>query len=215
MNALYTTLIIALLSALIATILGTAAAIGIQAMRKKMRTVVTGVTNIPMLNADIVTGISLMLLFIACRFSLGFKTILIAHITFNIPYVILSVQPVLGKIDPHLSEAARDLGCTPVSAFFKVVLPSAVPGILSGVILSVGRIVGETAALIYTSGTVAGIPKDLMHSGRTLSVHMYALLSEGLYMEQAYATAVVLLVLVLIINMLSGIIAKKVSAKKG
>ena len=81
MNALYTTLIIALLSALIATILGTAAAIGIQAMRKKMRTVVTGVTNIPMLNADIVTGISLMLLFIACRFSLGFKTILIAHIT--------------------------------------------------------------------------------------------------------------------------------------
>ena len=91
MNALYTTLIIALLSALIATILGTAAAIGIQAMRKKMRTVVTGVTNIPMLNADIVTGISLMLLFIACRFSLGFKTILIAHITFNIPYVILSV----------------------------------------------------------------------------------------------------------------------------
>ena len=79
MNALYTTLIIALLSALIATILGTAAAIGIQAMRKKMRTVVTGVTNIPMLNADIVTGISLMLLFIACRFSLGFKTILIAH----------------------------------------------------------------------------------------------------------------------------------------
>lgn len=93
MNALYTTLIIALLSALIATILGTAAAIGIQAMRKKMRTVVTGVTNIPMLNADIVTGISLMLLFIACRFSLGFKTILIAHITFNIPYVILSVLP--------------------------------------------------------------------------------------------------------------------------
>ena len=97
MNALYTTLIIALLSALIATILGTAAAIGIQAMRKKMRTVVTGVTNIPMLNADIVTGISLMLLFIACRFSLGFKTILIAHITFNIPYVILSVLPSCGK----------------------------------------------------------------------------------------------------------------------
>ena len=87
MNALYTTLIIALLSALIATILGTAAAIGIQAMRKKMRTVVTGVTNIPMLNADIVTGISLMLLFIACRFSLGFKTILIAHITFNLSLI--------------------------------------------------------------------------------------------------------------------------------
>ena len=92
-------------------------------------------------------------------------------------------------------------------------LPSAVPGILSGVILSVGRIVGETAALIYTSGTVAGIPKDLMHSGRTLSVHMYALLSEGLYMNEAYATAVVLLILVLIINMLSGLIAKRITAK--
>ena len=109
MNALYTTLIIALLSALIATILGTAAAIGIQAMRKKMRTVVTGVTNIPMLNADIVTGISLMLLFIACRFSLGFKTILIAHITFNIPYVILSVLPKLRQTNVSTYEAALAL----------------------------------------------------------------------------------------------------------
>ena len=96
MNALYTTLIIALLSALIATVIGTAAAIGIQALNTKFRTVMMGITNIPMLNADIVTGISLMLLFIACRmffpqFSLGFTTVLLAHITFNIPYVILSV----------------------------------------------------------------------------------------------------------------------------
>ena len=95
MNALYTTLIIALLSALIATLIGTAAAIGIQAMRKRVRTAMMAVTNIPMLNADIVTGISLMLLFIAFRFSLGFATILMAHITFNIPYVILSVMPKL------------------------------------------------------------------------------------------------------------------------
>ena len=80
--------------------------------------------------------------------------------------------------------------------------------------MSIGRIVGETAALIYTSGTVAGIPQDLMHSGRTLSIHMYALLSEGLYMEEAYATAVVLLAMVLVINMLSGVIAKRLSAKK-
>lgn len=95
MNALYTTLIIALLSALIATVLGTAAAIGMQAMKSKIRTFFLGVTNIPMLNADIVTGISLMLLFIALRFTLGFSTILLAHITFNIPYVILSVLPKL------------------------------------------------------------------------------------------------------------------------
>ena len=95
MNALYTTLIIAFLSALIATVIGTAAAIGMQALGKRFRTFMMGVTNIPMLNADIVTGISMMLLFIALRFSLGFTTILLAHISFNIPYVILSVLPKL------------------------------------------------------------------------------------------------------------------------
>ena len=124
MNALYTTLIIALLSALIATILGTAAAIGIQAMRKKMRTVVTGVTNIPMLNADIVTGISLMLLFIACRFSLGFKTILIAHITFNIPYVILSVLPKLRQTNVSTYDARPgSWRLPPVIRFFQSRIP--------------------------------------------------------------------------------------------
>ncbi len=109
MNALYTTLIIALLSALIATLIGTAAAIGIQAMRKRVRTAMMAVTNIPMLNADIVTGISLMLLFIAFRFSLGFATILMAHITFNIPYVILSVMPKLKQTNRRTYEAALDL----------------------------------------------------------------------------------------------------------
>jgi phosphate transport system permease protein len=92
-------------------------------------------------------------------------------------------------------------------------LPSAVPGILSGVILSIGRIVGETAALIYTSGTVAGIPDSLLSSGRTLSVHMYALLSEGLYTKQAYATAVVLLIMVIGINALSNVLAKKITMR--
>ena len=123
MNALYTTLIIALLSALIATVIGTAAAIGIQSMHRKFRTTMMGVTNIPMLNADIVTGISLMLLFIAFRFSLGFSTILLAHITFNIPYVILSVMPKLKQTNVSTYEAALDLGASPVYAFFKVVFP--------------------------------------------------------------------------------------------
>ena len=118
MNALYTTLIIALLSALIATVIGTAAAIGIQALRSKFRTFMMGVTNIPMLNADIVTGISLMLLFIAFRFSLGFSTILFAHITFNIPYVILSVTPKLKQTNKSTYEAALELGASPVQAFF-------------------------------------------------------------------------------------------------
>ena len=133
MNALYTTLIIALLSALIATLIGTAASLGIQAMKPKMRTFMMGVTNIPMLNADIVTGISLMLLFVAFRFTLGFSTVLLAHITFNIPYVILSVMPKLKQTKKSTYEAALDLGASPIYAFFfKVVLPDIMPGIISG-----------------------------------------------------------------------------------
>ena len=132
MSALYTTLVIALLSALIATLIGTAAAIGIQGMKRKSRTIAMGITNIPMLNADIVTGISLMLLFIAVgsglkylgiNFSLGFATVLIAHITFNIPYVILSVMPKLKQTKRSTYEAALDLGASPIYAFFKVVFP--------------------------------------------------------------------------------------------
>ena len=136
MNALYTTLIIALLSALIATLIGTAASLGIQAMKPRMRTLLMGITNIPMLNADIVTGISLMLLFIAFRFTLGFSTILLAHITFNIPYVILSVMPKLKQTSKSTYEAALDLGASPVYAFFKVVLPDIMPGIFSGFLLA-------------------------------------------------------------------------------
>ncbi len=132
-----------------------------------------------------------------------------------LPTIMRTTEEAILSVPDSFREGSFGLGAGRLRTVFKVVLPSAVPGILSGIILSIGRIVGETAALIYTSGTVAGIPKDLLHSGRTLSIHMYALLSEGLYMEQAYATAVVLLVLVLIINILSGLIAKKISAKKG
>ena len=96
---------------------------------------------------------------------------------------------------------------------FKIVLPAAMPGILSGVILAIGRIVGETAALIYTAGTVAEVSKGLLSSGRTLARHMYVLSSEGLYTNQAYATAVVLLIFVLIINFMSSLVAKKFAAK--
>ena len=132
-----------------------------------------------------------------------------------LPTVMRTTEEALLSVPDSFREGSFGLGAGRLRTVFRVVLPSAVPGILSGIILSIGRIVGETAALIYTSGTVAGIPNDLMHSGRTLSIHMYALLSEGLYMEEAYATAVVLLILVLIINMLSGVIAKRLSAKKG
>ncbi|MEG1741865.1 MAG: ABC transporter permease, partial [Acetivibrio sp.] len=152
MNALYTTLFIAFVSALIATIVGTAAAIGIQSMKKKFRTFILGVTNIPMLNADIVTGISLMLLFIAFRFSLGFSTILLAHITFNIPYVILSVLPKLKQTNKSTYEAALDLGASPVYAFFKVVFPDIVPGVVSGFLLAFTMSLDDFVITHFTKG---------------------------------------------------------------
>ena len=129
MSAFYTTLIIAFLSAAAATVIGTAAAIAIQGMKNRWRTLYMGVTNIPMMNAEIVMGVSLMLLFIACRMTLGFGTILIAHITFNIPYVILSVAPKLKQTNRHVYEAALDLGASPLNAFFKVVFPDIVPAL--------------------------------------------------------------------------------------
>ena len=156
MNALYTTLIIALLSALIATLIGTAASLGIQAMKSRMRTLLMGITNIPMLNADIVTGISLMLLFIAFRFTLGFSTILLAHITFNIPYVILSVMPKLKQTSKSTYEAALDLGASPVYAFFKVVLPDIMPGIFSGFLLAFTMSLDDFIITHFTKG-----PQDL------------------------------------------------------
>ena len=152
MNALYTTLIIALLSALIATLIGTAASLGIQAMKPRMRTLLMGITNIPMLNADIVTGISLMLLFIAFRFTLGFSTILLAHITFNIPYVILSVMPKLKQTSKSTYEAALDLGASPVYAFFKVVLTDIMPGIFSGFLLAFTMSLDDFIITHFTKG---------------------------------------------------------------
>lgn len=143
LTALSNTLILAVTSALISVVLGTMAAVGIHTMKKKwVKNAVLTVTNIPMMNPEIVTGVSMMLLFvfvgsfISSKDALGFPTLLIAHITFNLPYVILSVLPKLRQTDKHLSEAAQDLGCTPVSAFFKVVLPNISSGIITGLIMA-------------------------------------------------------------------------------
>lgn len=132
MEALYNTLLIAFISALAATILGTLAAIGISSMKRTPKNIVMGINNIPILNSEIVTGISLLLTFIAFGISLGFKTILIAHITFNLPFVILSVMPKLKQTSRYTYEAALDLGAGPLQAFFKVVFPDILPGVLSG-----------------------------------------------------------------------------------
>ena len=128
-----------------------------------------------------------------------------------LPLIMRTTEEALLSVPDSYREGSFGLGAGRLRTVFRVVLPSAIPGLLSGIILAIGRIVGETAALIYTSGTVAGVPSSVMRSGRTLSVHMYMLLSEGLYTNQAYATAVVLLVIVFIINGLSGLIAKRLA----
>ena len=124
-----------------------------------------------------------------------------------------TTEEALQSVPDAYREGSFGLGAGKLRTVFRVVLPSAVPGILAGVILAVGRIVGETAALLYPAGTAAQVADGFFSSGRTLAVHMYALLNEGLYMDQAYATAVVLLVMVVCINALSSFIAKKAGVK--
>ncbi len=194
MNALYTTLEIALLSALIATLLGTAGAIGIHAFRRKYRTLMMGVTNIPMLNADIVTGISLMLLFIAFRFSLGFSTILVAHITFNIPYVILSVMPRLKQTNINTYEAALDLGASPLYAFFKVVFPDILPGVSSGFLLAFTMSLDDFVITHFTKGP--GVD--------TLSTKIYSEVRKGIRPE-IYALSTIMFLSVLLLLVLVNI----------
>lgn len=158
MTALYNTLIIALLSAVLATVVGTAASIGINAMKGRSKTIMMGITNIPILNSEIVTGISLMLLFIAFRVTLGFSTILLAHITFCIPYVILSVMPKLKQTSKSTYEAAQDLGAGPVSAFFKVVFPDILPGIVSGFLMAFTMSLDDFIITHFTKGPGCGHP---------------------------------------------------------
>ena len=130
-----------------------------------------------------------------------------------LPLIMRTTEEALLAVSDSYREASFGVGAGKLRTVFKIVLPAAMPGILSGVILAIGRIVGETAALIYTAGTVAEVSKGLLSSGRTLAIHMYVLSSEGLYTNQAYATAVVLLIFVLIINFISSLVAKKFAAK--
>ena len=198
MTALYNTLLIAFLSSIIAVIIGTAAAIAINNMKRVPRTIVMGITNIPMLNADIVTGISLMLAFIAFGISLGFKTILIAHITFNIPYVILSVMPKLKQTDKSTYEAAMDLGATPVYAFFKVVFPVILPGVLSGFLLAFTMSLDDFIITHFTRG--AGI--------NTLSTLIYSEVRRGIK-PSMYALSTIIFLTVLILLLITNFAPKR------
>lgn len=128
-----------------------------------------------------------------------------------LPLIMRTTEEALKSVPDLYREASFGLGAGKLRTVFKIVVPSAVPGILAGVILAIGRVVGETAALIYTAGTVAAVPENLMSSGRTLAVHMWALSNEGLHTKEAYATAVILLLFVLLVNTLSAVVARRIS----
>lgn len=183
LTGLQHTLVVAVLSALISTVMGTAAAVGITALRKKLsRRIVMSVTNVPMMNADIVTGISLMLLFVfvgnlfGLKESLGFFTVLAAHITFNLPYVILSVLPRLRATDMSLHEAALDLGCTPVKSFFKVILPSISTSIFTGAIMAFTLSLDDFVISYFTCGHYQTLPIVIYNmTKKTVTPDVYAL----------------------------------------
>jgi len=215
--ALVNTILMTLISLLFAAPLGIFAAIYLVEYASKGNRLV----KIVRLTAETLSGIPYiiyglfgMLFFVT---ALGLKISLISGaLTLSImilPIIMRTTEEALIAVPIEYREGSFGLGAGKLRTVFKVVLPSAIPGILAGVILSIGRIVGETAALIYTSGTVAEIPGSLFDSTRTLSVHMYTLSSEGLYTEQAYATAVVLLIIVVLINALSSYIAKRIERR--
>ncbi len=203
MAALHNTLLIAFLSALIATVIGAAACIAINTMKPMHKAIVMGITNIPMLNADIVTGISLMLAFIAFGISLGFRTILIAHITFNIPYVILSVMPKLKQTNRSTYEAAMDLGAGPVYAFFKVVFPDILPGVLSGFLLAFTMSLDDFIITHFTKG--AGI--------NTLSTLIYSEVRRGIR-PSMYALSTVIFLIVLTLLIFTNFVPRRKTEKK-
>ena len=210
MQSVYTTLLVSLLATVIATIAGTFAAIGFFAMRRKVREPLLTVNNIPMMNADIVTGVSLCLLFVAffngwgsfaawfnslglfhlpTRLTMGFGTLLIAHITFNIPYVILSMGPKLRQMDKNLVDAAMDLGCTWMQAFWKVILPEIKPGIVSGALTAFTMSIDDFVISYFTAGS----------SASTLAMTIYGMTKKRVSPEiNAISTLLFVTVLILL-----------------
>ncbi len=192
MEALQTTLVLGVVSALVATVIGTLAAMGIQAMRKRGYQVVMSLTNIPILNADIVTGIAMMLWFV--RFlPLGFFSVLLAHITFNIPYVILSVMPKIRQLNLNIYEAAKDLGAGSTYAFFKIILPQIRSGIISGFFMALTMSMDDFVITYFTKG--AGV--------NTLSTMIYGEIRKGIKPEMyALSTLIfaVIFIILLIVN---------------
>ncbi len=203
MEALWNTLAIAGLSALAATLIGTMTCVALGGMKKRSRTLIMGITNIPMLNAEIVTGISLMLLYISLNMRLGFFTVLCSHITFNIPYVILSVMPRMHQLNPNTYEAALDLGASHLQAFFRVTLPDLMPGILSGFLMAFTMSLDDFVITHFTKGP--GID--------TLSTKIYTEVRKGIKPE-IYALSTIIFVAVLLLLFLVNYTPREKGPKK-
>lgn len=152
MHALALTLVVAVVASVLATLLGTAAAIGLNKMNKRIRSVFMTLNYLPMVNPDIIIGVSLMLLFSYLRIEFGMSTLILAHITFSVPYVILNVMPKLRAMDKHIYEAALDLGCSPIQAYFKVVIPEIMPGILSGFVMALTLSIDDFVVSYFVNG---------------------------------------------------------------
>ncbi|MCL2080923.1 MAG: ABC transporter permease [Oscillospiraceae bacterium] len=194
LNSLYTTVLVSLLAAFFATVIGTAAAIGFHAMRRRVRQFFMTVSIIPAVNPDVITGVSLMLLFVFIRsvtnIELGFFTLLLAHITFNVPYVILSVMPKLKSLNKHLFEAALDLGATPFRALCKVILPEITPGVVTGALIAFTLSIDDFVISYFTAGS----------SVQTLPMTIYAMTRKRVSPEiNAISTLLFLVVLTLLV----------------
>lgn len=207
-SSLVNTIIIAVAASIISTTLGTLAAIGINSMRKVPRAVVMNVTNMPIINPEIVTGVSLMLLFsfFAARMTLefGFVTLLIAHITFDVPYVILNVMPKFNQMDPHLYEAAQDLGCSPFKAFRKVVLPEIMPGVISGFLMSFTYSLDDFVISYFTSGSTS----------QTLPITIYSMTRRKVSPE-INALSTLIFITVVIVLIVKNFVENKAAKKAG
>ncbi len=209
LTALKNTLILAVTSSLIATVIGTAAAVGIDRMKSQyVKGALISATNIPMMNPDIVTGISMMLLFVfvggllKLDNNLSFWTLLIAHITFNLPYIILSVLPKIRQLDSQLPEAAMDLGCTPMKAFFKVELPAIMPGVISGLIMAFTLSLDDFIISYFTIGS----------GFETLPIRIYSMTKKRVTPDM-YALSTLIFIAVLLLLILSNVISAKAEKK--
>lgn len=205
-NSLLNTLLVALIASVFATILGTAAAIGIYSMKKGFRSTIINITYLPILNPEIVTGVSLMLLFVAMKLDFGYLTLILSHITFCVPYVILNVMPKLRQMNRNVYDAALDLGCNPAQAFFKVVIPEIMPGILTGFLMSITYSIDDFVISYFTYGPTS----------QTLSITIFSMTRRKVSPEVNALSAIIFVVIftvLLIMNFRDARANRAVNAK--